>query len=452
MSAKRHFFVIALILTFLSTMAATGAEKPSILPIKKWSTSTGTPVFYVYEAELPMVDIQVIFDAGSSRDLMQPGLAKITNEALSSGTTTMSANDIAAAFDNVGAQFSAAVNRDMAIVALRTLSDPKYFQPAYNTFTEVLTKAHFPDNEFKRIQKQTLNLLEEQEEQPSSIASKAFYSAVFDNNPYGHPITGTKQSIERLGVSDLAKFYKQFYSARNSFIAIVGNIKEEQAKVIAENLSTHLPLGEALIGLDYKTKPDAERNRHIAFPSSQTHVLIGQTGISRKDPSYFPMVVGNYILGGGTLTSRLFDEVREKRGLAYSVRSQFSALRDRGPFIIELQTRNSEANNAIKIVNDTLTKFVQVGPTAQELNSAKKNLTQGFILRLASNSAIISQLVNIGYYQLPLDYLDSYQNNISKVTDQQIKTVFQSLIHPTNLITVTVGNNAAEKNAQTKPS
>jgi zinc protease len=158
--------------------------------------------------------------------------------------------------------------------------------------------------------------------------------------------------------------------------------------------------------------------------------------------------VGNYVLGGGMLTSRLFDEVREKRGLAYSVYSQFSALKEKGPFIIELQTRNKEVGNAIKVVNNTLDNFVKAGPSPEELLSAKKNLTEGFTLRLATNSAIIGQLINIGYYQLPLNYLDTYKSNILKVSDQQVREVFQKIIHPEQLVTVTVGNNLALENAK----
>jgi zinc protease len=192
--------------------------------------------------------------------------------------------------------------------------------------------------------------------------------------------------------------------------------------------------------LEFKASLKQPLTQHVYFPSTQTHILIGQLGIKRNNPDYFTVTVGNYILGGGLLTSRLFNEVRQKRGLVYAVHSQFNTWKEKGPFIIELQTRNSEANNAIKIVNETLTTFVKEGPSQQELLSAKKNLTQGFILRLASNAAIIGQLINIGFYRLPLDYLDTYKDNISSVTDQQIKRVFQDMIHPDSLLTVTVGS------------
>lgn len=440
MSAKLLRYIS--VITFLVLSVTSFGKTKPILDIKKWTTQSGTPVFYVQEKELPMVDIQVVFDAGSARDFNKPGLAKMTNEVLSSGTNTKTVDQIASAFEDIGARYSSAVSRDMAAVALRSLSDPKFLKPAVNTFSDVLTQPNFPEKEFLRIQKQLLNSLDEQEEQPSTIAAKAFYNAVYDNNPYGHPISGNKDSVSKLTVNDLRDFYKNLYTAKNALIAIVGDIDETEAKQLAENISSHLNQGAKVPGPKFIPYVAKSPFQHIVFPSSQTHILIGQEAINRNNPEYFQVMVGNYILGGGTLTSRLFDEVREKRGLAYSVRSQFNTLKDKGPFIIELQTRNSEANNAIKVVNDTLSKFIAVGPTPQELEAAKQNLTQGFILRLASNSAIIGQLVNIGYYQLPLDYLDTYRGNILNVSDQQIRSAFQHIIQPAHLVTVTVGNTA----------
>jgi zinc protease len=436
MSAKLIQFLIIIFFSFNTTCFATG--KP-ILPIKQWLTQSGTPVYFVQEKELPMIDIQVVFDAGSARDMSKPGIAKITNDALSAGTPSKNAYQVAAAFENVGANFSSAVSRDMAVVAMRSLSDQHFFQPAFNMFTQVLASASFPDSEFKRIQKQSLSSIEEQEQQPAAIATKAFYRVIYDQSPYGHPVSGDKQNISKLTANDLRSFFKTFYTAQNSMIFIVGDTTEAQAKQMAETLSSRLNKGQKPNPLSFASLSQKQIEKHITFPSSQTHILIGQNAISRNDPAYFPLIVGNYVLGGGMLTSRLFDEVREKRGLVYTVRSQFNTLKDKGPFIIELQTRTKEAKNAINVTQNTLKKFMAEGPTARELEAAKKNLAQGFILKLASNSAIISQLIAIGYYHLPFNYLDTYKDNISKVTNNDVKSAFQKTIHPDRLATVTVG-------------
>lgn len=439
MSVKLKSFFLFL-LTLITYSSAFALNQPTMLPIQKWTTTSGTPVYYVHAPELPMIDIQVVFDAGSARDSNKPGLAELTNDSLNSGTQTRNADEIAMAFDNVGAVYTSAVNRDMAIVALRSLADAKFFQPAFHSFLDVISKPIFPMHEFTRIQKQILNLLNQEEQLPAMIATKAFYTAVYNNTPYGHPIMGTIPSVSTLKTNDLEDFYKKYYTANNALIAIVGSLNSSEAHNIAERLSSSLSKGPSLSPVPSDSVSQQALQRHISFPSAQTNILMGQIGIKRNDPSYFPATVGNYILGGGLLTSRLFEEVREKRGLAYSVRSQFSSLRERGPFIIELQTRNTEAANAINIVNNTLAKFIAKGPTAEEVISAKKNLTQGFILRLASNSAVIAQLVNIGFYKLPLSYLDTYKANISKVTNQDIKDVFQKIVNPEHLVTVTVGN------------
>lgn len=439
-----------LICSFCLVSVTSWSAPTSLLPIKRWITQAGTPVLFVQERELPMLDVQVVFDAGSARDDRFPGLARMTNEALSSGTKTKNANQIAAAFEEVGANYSVAVNRDMAVVALRSLSDPQFLTPSLLMFSQVIAKPNFPATEFLRIKKQTLNTLDEQEEQPSSIASKAFYNSLYDGLPYGHPIIGTKACVEKLTVDQLKTFYQQHYIAQNALITIVGSVDEAKAKQIAEDIASQLLKGKKSPVLVTNKESPAARNQHIAFPSSQTHVLIGQKGINRNDPNYFSVIVGNYILGGGTLTSRLFDAVREQRGLAYSVHSQFNAFKDKGPFIIELQTRNSQANNAIQIVTKTIKEFVEIGPSDKELMAAKDNLTKGFILRLASNSAITSQLTNIGFYQLPLDYLDTYQRHINEVTNQQVKQVFKQVVRPDQLLTVTVGNATLATNEAAK--
>lgn len=444
---------IGLILTasayviLLSFSNSVFADK-TVLPIKTWSTESGTKVFYVYAPELPMVDIQLVFDAGSARDGKKFGLARLANEMLGSGTKTMDADAIAAAFENVGAIYANTVNRDMAVLALRSLTEDKFLNPAVNTFTSVLTEANFPDKEFARIQKQTLNVLNKQEEEPAVIATKAFYNSLYSNFPYGHSVTGTKETVNSIAVTDLKDFYKQYYSAKNAIVSIVGAVDLDKAKMLAEQITRKLPTGDAAKSQNFTLSNTQAIEQHIPFDSTQTHILIGYLGIKHKDSNYFSALVGNTIFGGGTLTSRLFDQVREKRGLAYSVYSQFVPLKERGPFVIELQTRKEESDNAINVVNKTLRDYIQNGPTQTELDLAKKNMVRGFLLRLAGNSSIIAQLNNIAFYKLPLNYLDTYRDNVNKVTAEQIKDAFKQLLPVNKLITVTVGFNQSSQHAQ----
>jgi zinc protease len=166
---------------------------------------------------------------------------------------------------------------------------------------------------------------------------------------------------------------------------------------------------------------------------------MGQVGITPTDPDYFPLLVGNYTLGGGGMVSRLFHEVREQKGLVYGIHSGFSPLLARGTFALKLQTRNEEAKNAIAITRDVVEKFIQEGPTENELSAAQKNIIGGFPLDLASNSSILGQLGRIGFYQLPLDYLDTYRDKVAAVTQAQIRAAFQKHVQIDQFVTVQVG-------------
>ncbi len=179
--------------------------------------------------------------------------------------------------------------------------------------------------------------------------------------------------------------------------------------------------------------------RLIAFPSSQTSVLAGQPGMRRGDPDYFPLYLGNHILGGSGLVSILMDEIREKRGLSYGVSSYFIPMARSGPFLLGLQTRNDQADQARSVMLETLKRFIAEGPTEAQLTSAKKNITGGFPLKIASNANIIQYLAVIGFYGLPLDYLDRFNARIEAVTAEQIRDAFARRVHPERLAIVTVG-------------
>jgi zinc protease len=178
----------------------------------------------------------------------------------------------------------------------------------------------------------------------------------------------------------------------------------------------------------------------IDYPTTQTHVLIGQPGISRDDPDYFPLYVGNHVLGGSGLVSRISEEIREKRGLSYSAYSYFTPMRQRGPFTIGLQTRNDQVEQALQVARDTLQKFIEEGPTARELEESKQNITGGFPLRLSSNKKIVGMLAMIGFYQLPIDYLDTFTTRVEAVTLEDIRDAFSRRIQPGNMVTVLVGS------------
>lgn len=412
------------------------------IDIQHWETENGARVYFVPAMELPMVDVQIVFDAGSARDGEQAGLAQLTSRMLGEGAGGMDADAIAERFEGLGAQFSADAQRDMAMLDLRSLSDEEYLGPALDTVATILRSPDFPPPALERERGRLLIDLQSVEQSPGDIADEAFYRAVYGEHPYASPMLGTSTSVQALTRADLQAFHRDYYVARNAVIAIVGALSRAQAEQVAERLMDRLPAGAAAARVAKVTGEREARRVHIDFPSSQTHVLAGQPGTYRLDPDYFPLYVGNHVLGGSGLVSRVSEQVREKRGLAYSAYSYFAPMRAEGPFILGLQTRNDQAEQAIAVLFDTLAAFIDKGPTDEELAAAKKNITGGFPLRIASNRNIVGNLAVIGFYGLPLDYLDTFNDRVEAVGGEQIRDAFRRRIDPATMVTVTVGQSA----------
>ena len=407
--------------------------------IQQWQTANGARVLFVPAPEIPMVDAQVVFDAGSARDLAKPGIAVLTNAMLNEGAGDKNADAIAEQFANLGARQGGSAERDMASFSLRSLTDASKLQPAAELLALILKQPTFPQDAFARVQSNALVGLQAQKQSPDEITSEAFFKAVFGAHPYASEPSGTEESVKALTVEDLKAFYKQYYVARNAVVAIVGAVDRAAAEKLANTLVGDLPEGAAAAKLaEVASLADANIVK-LSHPSTQTHVMMGQPGIRRADPDYFALYLGNHILGGNGLVSRISDEVREKRGLSYSAYSYFMPMRNRGPYVLGLQTRTDKTDEAIKVLRDTLEKFVKDGPTAKELEAAKKNITGGFALRVDSNKKIADYLALIGFYNLPLDYLDTFIARINAVTLPQVKDAFKRRVDPGKMVTVIVG-------------
>lgn len=416
--------------------------------IQVWRTANGARVYFVAAAELPMMDIRIVFDAGSARDGTKKGVGLLTSRLLGEGAGTLSADDIAERFENLGARFGTSAHRDMSIVSLRSLTDKNLAEPAIKTLQTVLTQPNFPLESFERERRRTLIGIQARKESPDAIAEKTLYTAVFGQHPYASPTLGTEETVKAFTLDDVKQHYQHYYVARNATVAIVGALDRAQAEALANTLVGSLPSGLAAPNLPIVAEITAAQTIQVNHPSMQTHVLVGQPGMRRGDYDYFPLFVGNHILGGSGLVSRLSDEIREKRGLSYSVSSDFSPMHVKGPFTIGLQTRNDQATEALNVSLGVLRDFVKNGPTEAELSGAKQNITGGFPLRIASNSSIVEYLAMIGFYLLPLNYLDVFTTKVEAVTAKQIQNAFERRIHPDRLVTVIVGGPVAKTDKQ----
>ncbi|MDQ7090464.1 MAG: pitrilysin family protein [Methylococcales bacterium] len=412
--------------------------------IQQWQTSQGVPVYYINNSALPMVDIKVIFDAGSARDLKQHGVASFTSSLLKTGAGKWSADQIAERFESVGAQFSVGASDDSASLSLRTLTEPKLFDKALATMQTVLTQPTFASADFNREQTRLLTLLKHREESPGAIASLAFYKALYGDHPYAYAGSGYIETVSKFKPSDTQAFYKSHYVTANAMVVIVGNLNKQQATYTAETLMAKLPKGQKPAPLPDVKLPEKSTTQYINYPSTQTHVLVGFPGMDRHDKDYIALYVGNHILGGSGLVSKLFKEVREKRGLAYSAYSHFSPMVKKGPFTMGLQTKNDQTQEALKVLNTTLSDFINQGITEEELIAAKKNITGGFVIRFDNNSKLMRYLGLIGFHKLPLDYLNTFPQRVEAITVADIKEAFKRRVRPELLQTVTVGGSLKE--------
>lgn len=424
----------------LDSLKALPASPPRrAFAIQHWITRNGTRVYFVKAPSLPMLDLRLIFDAGGARDGELGGLASLVSRMLDDGTPGRSVSQIAQGFEQVGAEFSASSHRDMAVVELRVLSQPEFREPALEVLTDLVAHAEFPVDAFKRALKSSEIGQQQQEQTPSALASRLFYRSLYGDHPYGQPPSGTRATLEKIRREDLQAFHQRYYVARNLTLAMVGDISRAEAEATAERISSALPAGKPA-PLPPKVAPLTKGQRlYRDFPSAQTHILMGAPGIAYGDPDYFPLMVGNEVLGGGGFTSRLMNELRQQRGLTYGVSSGFMQMRMAGPFLISLSTRSDQTQEALALTRQVLKDFVKNGPTPAELETAKANIVGSFPLSTASNASIIGFLGVIGFYGLPLDYLDRYLAQVQAVTAKDVQRAFARHIDPERLLVVTVG-------------
>ncbi|MEJ1297754.1 MAG: pitrilysin family protein [Candidatus Sedimenticola sp. (ex Thyasira tokunagai)] len=416
--------------------------------IESWFTTGGARVMFVHAPELPMLDIELVFDAGSARDKNSQGLALLTNALLPDGAGDWSADQIAERLESVGAEIDIGSGRDMAWVSVRTLTESQALETAVETLATVVSAPRFRLADFERNREAMLVSLSQGEQSPGTVAGKAFFKALYGEHAYAGYRGGSRESLAALSTSDVQAFYQRYYVARNALVAIVGAVDRRQAEQLAERVTAGLTAGEHAPQPPKVSSLEKAKEVIKPFPSSQSHILMGQPGVYRGDPDYFTLYVGNHILGGSGLVSLLSEEVREKRGLSYSIYSYFSPMRRSGPFIVGAQTQNARADEALAVIRKTLQHYIDEGPSETELTAAKQNITGGFPLRIASNSKIIGYLAMLGFYDQPLDYLNTFVDKINAVTREQIREAFARRIDPTRFVTVVVGNGKKAQSGQ----
>ena len=426
------------------------------IPIQHWSQASGVQVYLVESDSIPMVDLQIDFDAGGRRDPAdKAGLASVTAGMTSMGVLAsrnenaagglepaLDENGLSEAWVDLGATFGAGADSDRMSFSLRSLTYPDLLPKAIHLASRQLGEPAFPHDIWLRERERLNAALKESNTRPGAVAGRAFAAAVYGSHPYGFEMN--ESTLSHIDVADMKAMYARLITPCRAKVSIVGAVTRARADELVRELFSRLAAGPATTCAPLATVPEvaplaAAQEKRISFDSAQAHVLLGQPGYKRDDPDFFALTVGNYILGGGGSVSRLTAEVREKRALSYSVYSYFSPGLHAGAFTLGLQTRPDQATQALAVSREVLARFVREGPTQAELDAAKANLVGGFPLLIDSNRKLLGSVANIAWNNLPLDYLDSWIGQVEKVSVDHVRAAFARKLQPDKMVTVVVG-------------
>jgi zinc protease len=394
-----------------------------------------------------MVDIEVSIDAGDRYDPVgKSGVADMVAGLMNYGARgekgLLMEAQIADEIADLGANIGLSVGGERAILRIRSLSRKDLRDRAVQLAAAMLSSPSYDPKIVEREKQRTITSLREAETKPEFVLERRFKKSVYGNYPLAE--SPSVQSVGSVNVNDLKQFHKQFYRGDRMIVSIVGDVDRTQAAEIVQTLLKQIPQsGQAIAKLpDLQRSPIealAQREVQIPFDTQQAHIAMGMTAVARNNPDYFPLLVGNYILGGGGFVSRLMSEVREKRGLAYSVFSYFAPGKENGIFQAGLQTKNDQAVLALDVMSTTIAQFIADGPTPSELEAAKSNLINGYPLRIDNNRKLLDNVSSIAWNDLPLDTMDVWTKQVEAVTLEQVKASFQKYLAMDRMKIVVLG-------------
>jgi len=425
---------------FLTCLNISFGQKPTpMLNIQYWKTSTDIPVYFVEAKNPPELLVAVSFAAGSVNEGARWGLSFATNKIIQDGgTQRLSSQEVANEKSDYGCVISGDADKEASTLTLLTLSDQPYQNHCIALYHDTLINPKLSSDTLNQVKQEMLAEQQAQEESPEAQADLAFMEALYQKNPLAHNMLGTPKTVTLLTRGDIIKFYDTYYVRNNAAIFIVGNIEKATAIKLSNQLTKGLPQGQKA-PLPDKMKP-TESKQHFIVESNQTYIRIGTLfPFKSSTQDRFAQLVGNYILGGGVLVSKLNHVIREQNGLSYNIGSQFLSLKPQKPWLIQLQTKNSDTSKALALTMNTLGEYLAAGPSKKEIDQTKVALINRLPLSISDNSKIMSMLGIIYFNELPIDFLDTYSQNIQAVTYQQILDSFQKHIAPSKLTTVIVG-------------
>ncbi|MBI5474429.1 MAG: insulinase family protein [Ignavibacteriae bacterium] len=420
---------------------ASGVPKVDLPDIQKSTLKNGLNVWLVEDHELPLVAFNIVFQTGSDHDpLDKAGLASMTADVLDEGTKTRSALQIAEELDFIGAHLGVNTNTDGSFLTLNCMT--KHLDKALGVYADVLVNPTFPPSEFNRLQEQRLTGLRQQKDRAATIASLAFNKIIYgESHPYGLNASGSEESVKRMTRDDLVKFYETYYRPNNATLIVVGDVK---MKDVVAKLDPMLAAwkSDKIPTASLPPTPTIEKRKLylIDKPSApQSEIRIGYPALARSSPDFFAVSVANRALGG-QFASRLNMNLREKHGYTYGARSGFSFNKQPGPFTASAGVTSTKTDSSVREFFYEIDRTQKDGLTAEELEFVKKGLVGNFALTFETPQQIAGALQNIVLYNLPENYYETYLQNISKVSLDDVKRVSNKYLDTSKMAVVVVGD------------
>lgn len=442
-----RFYTCLLLFLFISIGSQTAfAEiKPKQIALKN-----GSSLLLIERHSLPIVNVEVLIKSGSAFDPPDlSGVASLTASLLDEGTKKRSSAQMAEEADFIGASVGAYPELDYTSVNLRVLK--KDIEKGFDLLSDVVLNPLFDAKELERVRRLILGSILSEKDEPTVIAGRAFDNIVFANHPYKNPVIGVEESVKKISREDIVSFYKTHYVPNNALFSIVGNVTEQEAITLINKYFAGWSVTTPAVGTSTtvrKIAPPTEQPRKTVLIDkdlTQTTVVMGHLGISRKDPDFYPVIVMNYILGGGGFASRLLTNIRDNKGLVYSAHSSFNPNSQQGSFEISLQTKASNTNEAVLAALYEIEQIIKEGVTETELGEAKAYLVGSFPLRLETTGKLAGLLSKVGFHELGLTYFNDYPKYIEKVTREEVLRVARTYLQPGQISLVVVGNLAEAK-------
>jgi zinc protease len=412
--------------------------KAHAMKIQQIKSPGGIDAWLVQEHAVPLIALRFVFEGGSSQNPTgKEGLANFLSAMMDEGAGDLDSHKFQERMEELAFRMSFEDARDGFYGSFETLTANR--DPSIEMLRLAVNQPRFDADAVERVRKQLLSGLAFAAKNPNRVAGKAWSAQAFPGHPYGLPSDGTPESITRMTRDDLEGFRKRNFARDNLKVVAVGDINAEQLGALLDRVFGDLPAKAELTPVARTTPEAKERVQVIPMDVPQSVVQFGAPGIAREDDDFMAAFVLNQILGGGGFASRLTEEVREKRGLAYSVYSYLQPYRRTAIFAGGVATKNEEVGRSLDVIRSELRRMAEAGPTAEELQNAKDYLTGSFALRFDTNAKIANQLLGFLFEGYGIDYIDKRNALVNAVTLEDVKRVAARLLKADELIVTVVG-------------